>query len=147
MEWEALSSVIANTILGLDNIVGYCENMNLLTLNRLCLRRSNDCSPAATMEVTGNLDKLLKENKMIFNLLFQEWLVSYTPKLLNHPKRFCPDCDIELYDVVLFLKQDGVLSNNYQYGIGMINKIVPRKGSVIWKTVICYRNQQEYVNE
>ena len=56
MEWEALSSVIANTILGLDNIVSYCENMNLLTLNRLCLRRSNDCSPAATMEVTGNLD-------------------------------------------------------------------------------------------
>lgn len=131
MEWEALSSVIANTILGLDNIVGYCENMNLLTLNRLCLRRSNDCSPAATMEVTGNLDKLLTENKMIFNSLFQEWLVSYTPKLLNDPKRFFQDCDIELYDVALFLKQDGVLSNNYKYGIGMINKIVPRKGSVI----------------
>ena len=131
MEWEALSSVTANAILGLDNIVGFCENMNLLTLNRLCSRRSNE----------------MKENKMIFNSLFQEWLVSYTPKLLNHPKRFCPDCDIELYEVVLFLKQDGVLSNSYPYGIGMINKIVPRKGSVIWKAVICYRNQQEYVNE
>ena len=131
MEWEALSSVTANTILGLDNIVGFCENMNWLTLNRLCSRRNNE----------------MKENKMIFNSLFQKWLVSYTPKLLIHPKRFCPDCDIELYDVVLFLKQDGVLSNNYQYGIGMINKIVPRKGSFIWKAVICYRNQQEYVNE
>ena len=65
---------------------------------------------------------------------------------MNHPKWFCPDCDIKLYDVVLFFKQDGVLTNTYQYGISMINKIAPSKDSVIRKAAVCYRNHQKYVN-
>ena len=42
-------------------ISGY-ENMDLTTPNRLRLRRSNDCTLAARMEVTGNPDTILKEN-------------------------------------------------------------------------------------
>ena len=77
------------------------------------------------MEVSGNLDKLLKENKMIFNSWFKSGLVFHIPKLMNHPEWFCGDSDIKPDDVVLFSKQDGVLSNTYQYGICMINKILP----------------------
>ena len=75
-QWEVLSSVTANTILGLDNIVGYYENMNLITSNRLCLKRNNDRTRTAPVEVTGNLNKLLEENKIIFNSWFEAWLVS-----------------------------------------------------------------------
>ena len=53
---------------------------------------------------------------------------------MNHPKWFSTDPDIKICDVALFLKQDGVLSNSYQYG--MINEIVPSKGGIIRKMII-----------
>ena len=66
MQWETLSSVLANTIndlpIGLGSIISGYENMDLTTPNQLRLRRSNDCTLAARMEVTGNPDTILKEN-------------------------------------------------------------------------------------
>ena len=41
---EVLLSIITNLMVALDKIVGYYEKMNLITSNRLCLRRNNDCS-------------------------------------------------------------------------------------------------------
>ena len=98
------------------------------------------------MEVSGNLNKLLKENKMIFNSWFKSGLVSHIPKLMNHPEWFCGESDIKPDDVVLFSKQDRVLSNTYQYGICMINKILTSNNSVFRKSIVCYRNHQEHVN-
>ena len=62
--------------------------MDLITPNRLRLGRNNDCSPAATMGVTGNPDRMLKENRKIFNSWFEVWLISHVPRLMNHPKWF-----------------------------------------------------------
>ena len=42
-------------------------------------------------------------------------------------------------DVVLFLKEDGVLSESYQYG--MVNEIVPSKDGIIRKVIVWYRNR------
>ena len=138
LQWETISSVIANTIndlpFGLGNTISDYENMDLITPNRLRLRRSNDRSPAATMEVTSNPDKILKENRKIFNSWIEVWLISHVPRLMNHRKWFSTDHGIKIYDVVLFLKQDGVLSNNYQYG--MVNEIVSRKDGVIRKVIL-----------
>ena len=53
---------------------------------------------------------------------------------MNHPKWFSTDHDIKICDVVLFLKQDGVLSNSYQYG--MVNEIVPSKDGIICKVIV-----------
>ena len=50
------------------------------------------------------------------------------------PKWFSTDHDIKICDVVLFLKQDGVLSNSYQYG--MVNEIVPSKDGIICKVIV-----------
>ena len=47
-------------------------------------------------------------------------------------------------DVVLFLKEDGVLSESYQYG--MVNEIVPSKDGIIRKVIVRYRNHQEDVD-
>ena len=67
LQWETLSSVIANTInglpIGLGNIISDYENMDLATPTRLRSGRNDDRSPAATMEVTGNPDRILKENR------------------------------------------------------------------------------------
>ena len=103
-------------------------------LLKVTLRRNNDCSPAAKMEVTGNSDRILKENRNIFNSWFETWLISHVPRLMNHPKWFSTDHDIKVCDVVLFLKQDRVLCNSYQYG--MVNEIIPSKDSVIHKVIV-----------
>ena len=72
--WETLSSVIANTIndlpVELGNIISDYENMDLITPNWLRLERINDRSPAATMEVTANPIRMLKENRKVFNSCF-----------------------------------------------------------------------------
>ena len=72
MQYPMGNSIIANAIIdlpiGLDNMISDYENMDLITPNRLRLGRNNDRSPAATMEVTGNPDRILKENRKIFKL-------------------------------------------------------------------------------
>ena len=77
LQWETLSSVIANTInnipIGLGNIISHYENIDLITPNQLRLGRNNDCSPAATMEVTGNPHRISKENRKVFNSWFKAW--------------------------------------------------------------------------
>ena len=62
--------------------------MNLTTPNKLGLGRNNDRIPAATMEVTGNLDRIMKENRKNFNSWFESWLISHVPRLMKHPKWF-----------------------------------------------------------
>ena len=117
--------MIAKTIpIGLGNIISDFVNMDLITPNRIRLGRNNDRSPAATMEVAGNPDRILKENRKIFNSWFKVWLVSHVPRLMNCPKWFSTAHDIKICDVVLFLKQDGV------------NKIVLSKDGVICKVIV-----------
>ena len=41
--------------------------MDFITQNQLQLGGNNDRNPTATMEVTGNPDRVLKENRKIFN--------------------------------------------------------------------------------
>ena len=139
LQWEALSSVMANTIndllIGLGNIISDYENMDLITPNRLQLGKNNDGGPAATMEETGNFDRILKENRKIFNSWFEAWLISHVPNLMNRPKWFSADHGIKICGVVLFLKQDRVLINSYQYGI--VNEVVPSKDGVIRKVIVC----------
>ena len=148
LQWETLSSVVANTIndlpIRIANIISDYENMDLITPNQLRLGRNNDRSPTATMEVTGNPDRISKENKKIFNSWFEAWLISHVPRLMNHPKWFSTDHDMKTCDVLLFLKQDGALSNSYQYGI--VNEIIPSKDGVIRKVIVQYRNDQENVD-
>ena len=66
-----LQSVIANIINGpptrLGNIISNYEKIDLVTPNQLHLVRNNDHSPAATMKVPGKSDRILKENRKIFN--------------------------------------------------------------------------------
>ena len=77
------ANTIKNLPMGLGNIISDYENMDLITPNRLWLRRNNDQSPAATMEVTGNPDRILKENIKILNLWFEAWLISHVPDELS----------------------------------------------------------------
>ena len=149
IQWETVAAEVANVIndlpFALSNIISDFENMDLLTPNRLRLGRNNERSPTSPMEVTGNPLKMIKENKKIFTTLFEAWLKSHVPKLLQQPKWFRNDSDIKICDIVLFLKQeDSIVSNTYQYG--MIDKIIPSRDGIIRKAVVKYRNPNENVD-
>ena len=100
--------MIANAIndvpFRLGNIISDYENMDLITPNGLRLRRNNDRSPTATVEVTSNPDRILKENTKTFNSWIEVWLISQVPRLMSHPEWFSTDHDIKICDAVLFLK-------------------------------------------
>ena len=147
LQWETVSAQISNAIndlpLALGNIVSDYEQMDLITPNRLRLGRNNNRSPVSPMNVTGSTQKIIEENKKIFNSWFEAWLTSHVPKLMHQPKWFQSDRDIKICDIVLFIKKDGSIASTYQYG--MIHEIEPSKDGLIRKVVVKYRNDNENI--
>ena len=91
--------------------------MDLITPNRLKLGRNNERSSVSPMKVVGNHLKVFEENKKIFNVWLEAWLISHVPHLMEQPKWFCSDRDVKICDVVLFMKNGGTVVNTYQYGM------------------------------
>ena len=110
-QWETItvevSSAISDLSLALGSTISDFENMDLITLNRLKLGRNNERSPVSPMKVVSNQLKILEENKEIFNIWFETWLISRVPKLMDQPKWFCSDRDVKICDLVLFIKNKG----------------------------------------
>ena len=142
LQWETIIVQFANTIndlpLALGNIVTYFENMDLWTPNRLRLGRINDRSPVFPMNVTSDPKRIIQENGKIFDVWFQAWLISHVPKLMDRPKWYSTDRDMQISDIVLFLKQEGALAKTYQYG--MVHEIEKGKDGLVRKASIKYRN-------
>ncbi|XP_066920192.1 uncharacterized protein [Clytia hemisphaerica] len=144
LQWETLASIIANSINDLPINIGSksdVENLDLITPNRLLLRRSNHRSPTGEMVTCDNPQKLLKANKKIFNAWFENWLLNHVPKLMEHPKWFKGDKNLQVGDVVLFTKTDSPISTTYQYCI--ITEIEPSKDGIVRKVRVKYTNANE----
>ena len=139
-----VSNSINNSPLALDNTTSGFESMDLITPNRLKLGRNNDRSPEGPLTLTNDPDKFMKSNKKMSDALFENWLVSHVPKLMECPKWFKTNHDLKEGDVVLFMKQDTLLSNKYQYG--MIKSISVGKDDLISKALLKYRNSNENIN-
>ena len=120
IQWETLGACIANTINDLPiakgNIVSNLEHLDLITPNRLKLGRNNSRSPDGPLQVTGDLDQIILNNTLISDAWFELWLISSVPKLMIQPKWFDSDRDVQVGDIVLFLKKEGELNSTYQYG-------------------------------
>ena len=71
--------------------------------------RNNDHCPAATMEVTGNPDRILKENRKMFNSWFEDLLAFHVPRLMNYLKWFSTDHNIKICDLVYSWDKMGCL--------------------------------------
>ena len=94
VQWETVAAEVSNAIndlpLALGNIVSDFKNMDLIIPNRLKLGRNNERSPVSPMKVVGNHPRVLEENKKIFNIWFETWLISHILKLMEQPKWFHP---------------------------------------------------------
>ena len=69
---------------------------------------------------------------------FESWLISYVPKLMYQPKWFQSDRDIKVGDVVLFLKSEGELCRQYQFG--MVDAVEIGRDERIRTVSVRYRN-------
>ena len=147
MQWETLAATIANSInnmpLALGNLTSDLEFMDLLTPNRLKLGRNNERSPEGEMIVADH-NKVIEENQAIFNAWFEVWLSSHVPKLMNQPKWFRSDKDLKKGDIVLFLKKEGNIGSNYQFG--MVEDIDIGRDQKVRKVTVKYRNHNEKID-
>ena len=108
IQWETLMAQISNSInnlpIGLRNKVEDLENLDILTPNRLILGRNNERCPNAPLILSGDHKKMIERNASIFRAWFKAWLVSYVPSIIERPKWHQDDNQINVGDVVLFLK-------------------------------------------
>ena len=145
LQWETVAAQVANNIndlpLALGNKTSNLEMMDLLTPNRLRLGRNNERSPTGCMLVTTDHNRILEENKAIVETWFENWLVSHVPKLIEQPKWFKNEECIKKGDIVLFRKEEKVLSSTYQYG--MVEAVEKSNDGLIRRAQIRYRNAAE----
>ena len=148
LQWETLAAEVANSInnlpIAIKNKIADLDNLDLLTPNRLRLGRNNDRSPCGPLFVNGKHDKIITANKEIFDKWFEQWLISYVPNLMQKPKWFKSDSNLSIGDVVLFLKKEGDLNIQYQYG--MIKSIETSQDGKVRKANVRYRNHNENVD-
>ena len=145
IQWETLCASIANSINDLPiakgNQVADLEFADLITPNRLKLGRNNARCPDGPLLVTGKAEKIIRSNANIFNTWFESWLITCVPKLMEQPKWFVSNKDIQVGDIVLFLKKEGELCNTYQYG--KVSAVQKGRDEKIRSVTVKYRNHNE----
>ena len=148
LEWETIAAITANCInnlpLALGSVTGDLDNLDLITPNRLLLGRNNERSPVGNMCVTDAYDKMIETNGQIFDAWFENWLVSHVPKLMDQPKWFKGEYDLQVGDIVLFPKQESAISGVYQYG--MVSAVYRGEDNRVRKVDVTYRNSTEKVD-
>ena len=148
LQWETLAAQVANSLnnmpIALTNSVSDLENADIITPNRLKLGRNNERSPVGELNVTSDPSKIISQNNSIFVAWFEAWIISYVPKLIEQPKWFSNDKDLKVGDVVLFLKNEKEICNDYQYG--MIAQIENSKDGKARTVKVKYRNCNENVD-
>ena len=145
MQWETLSSQISNSIndmpLFTEASNSSHEMSNLITPNRLKLGRNNSRSPSGALSLTSDPHKIIESNKKIFSSWFQTWIEVHVPKLMLQPKWHDSDRNLDNGDIVLFLKSEKELCDDYQYGqVVSINKGTDGK---VRSAEIQYQNSNE----
>ena len=93
------------------------------------------------MCVQGSLEKLIEQNERIMKAWFECWLISHVPKLVDKPKWFDSDSDVQTGDLVLFLKKDREFAGNYQYGI--VKAVESSRDLKVRKVIVEYVNSNE----
>ena len=148
LEWETLAASIANTINNMPLALGSSvtpstEFIDLLTPNRLKLGRNNERSPVGAMSTTDH-NKIIENNRAIFNAWFEVWLLAHVPTLMNQPKWYRSDKDLKEGDVVLFLKKESTIESNYQFGI--VENVTTGRDEKVRQVKVRYRNHSDNVD-
>ena len=144
-QWETLVASIANSInnmpLATNGIIADLKNLDILTPNRLKLGRNNERSPVEPVELLGNPNKIIEENRKIFEAWFENWLLTHVPKLMKQEKWFTTSDEIKVGDIVLFLKHDSKICSTYQYGLVLAVEF--SSDGLVRRASVRYKNSNE----
>ena len=147
VQWDTLMAQISNSInnmpIGLKHRTSNLDCLDLITPNRLILGRNNDRCPNKPLVICPDHKKMIETNENIFRAWFTAWIECYVPSLIERPKWFKGHGDVQVGDVVLFLKSEKEFDLQYQYGI--ISKLDKSKDGRIRKVEINYQNFNENV--
>ena len=145
IQWETLMMQISNSInnlpIGLRSKKKNLDTLDLLTPNRLILGRNNNRSPNAPLVLCTRHQNLIDQNAVIFKAWFNAWLIGYVPQLIERPKWHTNDRELNIGDIVLFLKSEKEFDEQYQYG--MVCAVHPGKEGHIRRVDVKYRNSSE----
>ena len=136
-----ISNSINNMPLGLKTKSGHLESLDLLTPNRLILGRNNDRCPNKPLVICPDHVKMIESNANIFRSWFNAWIVSYVPTLIERPKWHKNSGNIQVGDVVLFLKSEKEYDLQYQYG--MVKLLHQSRDLNVRKVDVEYQNHNE----
>ena len=147
VQWETVMAQISNSInnlpIGLKNRRSNLENLDLLTPNRLILGRNNDRCPNRPLILCPDHKQMLETNLNIFRAWFNAWIISYVPTLIDRPKWHTSSGNIQVGDVVLFLKSEKEYDLQYQYGI--VSEVDNNDDGLVRKVKVEYQNFNEGV--
>ena len=147
LQWETLMQQVSNSInnhpLGLRHYTTDLENLDLITPNRLLLGRNNDRCPNSPLTFSFDHKQLIQKNANIFRAWFKAWLISYLPSLIERPKWHKTDREMQVGDVVLFLKSEREFDEQYQYGI--VSATHKGQDGHVRKVDVDYKNATENV--
>ena len=138
---QQISNSINNLPIGLKNKAESLENLNIITPNRLILGRNNGRCPNAPLRISGDHKGVIDSNANIFKAWFKAWLVSYVPSLIERPKWHDIDKQVNVGDIVLFLKSVREYDEQYQYGI--VRSIHTSDDGQVRRLEVEYNNHNE----
>ena len=145
IQWETLMMQISNSInnlpIGLRSKKKNLDTLDLLTPNRLILGRNNNRSPNAPLVLCTRHQNLIDQNATIFKAWFNAWLIGYVPQLIERPKWHTNDRELNIGDIVLFLKSEKEFDEQYQYG--MVCAVHQGNDGHIRRVDVKYRNSTE----
>ena len=145
IQWETLMQQISNSMnnmpIGLKHKRRDLESLDLVTPNRLILGMNNERAPNAPLVICPDHKKIIDRNANIFRAWFKAWLIGYLPQLMERPKWHSSGREIQVGDVVLFLKSSGELDEHYQYGV--IKTTHRSDDGVVRKVDVEYQNSGE----
>ena len=84
---------------------------------------------------------MLDQNATIFKAWFNAWLIGYVPQLIERPKWHTNDRELNIGDIVLFLKSEKEFDEQYQYG--MVCAVHQGNDGHIRRVDVKYRNSTE----
>ena len=145
LQWETLMHQISNSInnvpIGLKNTTRSLENLDLITPNRLILGRNNERSPNAPLIICDDHKRMIETNANIFRAWFKAWLISVVPSLIERPKWHHTGDEVNVGDIILFLKNEKEYDEQYQYG--RVSAVHRGKDGLVRKIDITYKNYTE----
>ena len=145
IQWETLMQQISNSMnnmpIGLRHNKRNLDSLDLVTPNRLILGRNNERTPNAPLVICPDHKRIIDQNANIFRAWFKSWLIGYLPQLMERPKWHSTGREMQVGDVVLFLKSSGEFDEHYQYGI--IKATHRSKDGLVRKVDVEYQNSSE----